>query len=99
MAKDSARRCRSPGRKKDLGRLSRLQASRANSNSVSNLEIALLTLFDSINNWFRWKTLNEKTKFIIRILVIVLIVILIYQLIRNPELAGELLKEIIRNVI
>lgn len=92
-------RCRSPSGTKGLDGLKRIQTFRGNVTRLSNLETAVLTLFDSVNNWFRWKTLNEKAKFIIRILVIVLIVTLIYQLIRNPQLAEELLKEIIRITI
>ena len=88
-------RCRSPSGTNGLNRIKRIQTLRGNATRFLNLETAMLTLFNSINNWFRWKTLNEKAKFAIKILVIILVVILIYQLIRNPQLAEELLKEII----
>lgn len=100
MARDSPRRqtrCRSPSVKKRLGRLKRIETLRGNINRVSNLETAWLNLFDSFNNWVRWKTLNEKAKFIIRTVLIIVLIVTLYQLIGNPELAEELLKEIIRN--
>jgi len=92
-------RCRSPSGTKGLDEVKRIQTFRLNAIRLLNLETAVLTLFDSVNNWFRWKTLNEKMNFVIKILVIVIIVTLIYHLIRNPQLAGQLLKEIIRITI
>ncbi len=105
MARDSPRqriRCRSPASKKRLDKLKNIQSlpsALRGSGTQLHLEIALLNLFDSATKLNKLKTLNEKAKFVIKVLMSILLTILIYQLIQNPQLAEELLKEIITNFI
>jgi hypothetical protein len=109
MVRDGPRqrvtKCRSPASKKHLDRLKKHTGIASASNSkefigqTDLMRRALLGLFNSATKLNHWKTLNERTKFIIKILEIILIGVFIYYLIQNPQLAEELVKEIVRNLI